>query len=57
MVVYILPYLLVAVRLSENTEVMGDKLFQLAKALPLESVISSFMYNSRLLFNIHRYRE
>lgn len=57
MVVYILPYLLVALRLSENTEVMGDKLFQLAKALPLESVISSFMYNSRLLFNIHRYRE
>ena len=43
---YIGPYLLVAVRVNSNTEVSGDKLYQLMKFLPLESVASSFMFNS-----------
>lgn len=46
-----------AVRLNAKTEVMGDALFKMAKVLPLESVISSFIFNTRVLFNIHRYRE
>ena len=54
---YIGPYLLVAMRINANTEILGDFLFQIAKILPLESVMSSFMFNSQLLSDLARFRE
>ena len=43
---YILPYLLMPLRVNANSEVLGDNVFKLMKILPLESVTSSIVFNS-----------
>ena len=54
---YILPYLLMPLRVNSNSEVLGDNVFKLMKILPLESVTSSIVFNSQLLANMSRYRD
>lgn len=53
----LLPYLMVASRLNSKTEVSGDGMYKLVKALPMESVMSSLMFNSKMLEQISLYRE
>ena len=54
---FILPFLLVAMRLNPKSEVLGDNLYRLAKILPLESVMSSIIYNKETLSALNRYRD
>lgn len=55
---FVLPFLLIAMRLNPKTEVLGDNLYKLVKAvLPLFSVMSSIIYNSETLAALSRYRD
>ena len=48
--------MLVAVRMNSKTETQGDNLAKYAQVLPLEPVMSSFMFNSQMLYELNRYR-
>ena len=45
----VLPFLLMSMRVNSMTEIMGDGLYKLFKALPLEAVMNSIMFNHELL--------
>lgn len=44
-------------RLNPKSEILGDNLFKLFKAFPMESVCSSIIYNSKTLAALFRYRD
>ena len=52
----VLPFLLMSMRVNSKTELMGDGLYKLFKALPLEAVMNSIMFNQELLKQMARYR-
>lgn len=54
---YIMPFLVVALRLNPTTEPAGDFLFKLFKLLPFEAPMSSIFFNSETLAAIYRYRD
>ena len=53
----LIPYLVVASRLNSKTEVSGDRIFKLVKALPMNSVMSSIMFNTKMLGELSLSRE
>ena len=53
---FVLPFLILAVRLNAKSEVLGDNIYKLAKIAPMESVISSIQFNSDVLRSIARFR-
>ena len=53
---FIAPHLIVALRINPNTEKTGDLITKLAQILPLEAPMSSFMFNSEVLYNLNRFR-
>ena len=42
---YILPYLVMPMRLNSGSEVIGDTIYKLVKMIPLESAGSSIVFN------------
>jgi len=54
---FVLPFLLVAMRLNARSEIFGDNLFKLFKAFPMQSAMSSIVYNTETLAALFRYRD
>ena len=42
---FVIPFMIVAVRLNSTSEKLGDRMYSLAKILPMESVMSTIIYN------------
>ena len=42
----VIPFLLMSLRVNSKTEKMGDNNYKLFKALPLEAVMNSIMFNN-----------
>ena len=42
---FVIPFMIVAVRLNSTSEKLGDRIYSLAKVLPMESVMSTIIYN------------
>jgi len=54
---WLIPYLVLYVRLAAGMEIMGDFLFTKGKMLPMWSSISSMLFNSEVLKALGTYRE
>lgn len=54
---FIMPYIIVAFRLNWKTEVSGDNLYQMSKAVPMLAPMSSMINNHVMLKTVAKFRE
>lgn len=46
-----------SIRQNAATEAFGDRIFNIVKAAPLSNTSFSMIYNSKILYGMHRFRE
>ena len=54
---FVIPFMIVAIRLNSTSEKLGDRIYSLAKILPMESVMSTIIYNGKTLTSMARFRQ